>query len=118
MANSSFQGNDGEACHYQEQTTAKTAPKAKARKEQLSERQMSLQDRLAFLEAKKSELDSFFKNDVWEADSMANPESSLHPEVIEMGRWLTTSQSTIDHARVQRPRCTQWDDRHRSTNPE
>ena len=91
---SSFQGNDGETCHYQEQATAKAAPKAKARKEQLSERQMSLQDRLAFLEAKKSELDSFFKNDVWEADSMENvPEGRLLKAhfILKWSKWADGS---------------------------
>ena len=38
----------------------------KARKNQLNERTMSLADRLAFMEAKKKELESFFQNDVWE----------------------------------------------------
>ena len=91
---SSFQGNDGETCHYQGQATAKAAPKAKARKEQLSERQMSLQDRLAFLEAKKSELDSFFKNDVWEADSMENvPEGRLLKAhfILKWSKWADGS---------------------------
>ena len=47
-------------------------PKTKARKEQLSEKKLTVEDRQAFLEAKKSELDSFFKNDVWEYDDGGN----------------------------------------------
>ena len=38
--------------------------------EQLSERSMSLADRLAFLQAKEKELKSFFENDVWVFDTM------------------------------------------------
>ena len=37
--------------------------------EQLSERSMSLADRLAFFEAKEKELKSFFENDVWVFDT-------------------------------------------------
>ena len=38
--------------------------------EQLSERSMSLADRLAFLQAKEKELTSFFEIDVWVFDTM------------------------------------------------
>ena len=38
--------------------------------EQLSERSMSLADRLAFLQAKEKKLTSFFENDVWVFDTM------------------------------------------------
>ena len=41
--------------------TKAPGPKAKARKDQLSERHMSLADRMAFMEAKRKELESFFK---------------------------------------------------------
>ena len=92
----SFRGNDGERCHFQEQGQApkKAAPKGKARKEQLSERHMSLQDRLAFLEAKKAELDSFFKNDVWEADSLSEfPEGRLLKAhfILKWSKWADGS---------------------------
>ena len=92
----SFRGNDGEKCHFQEQGQApkKAAPKGKARKEQLSERHMSLQDRLAFLEAKKAELDSFFKNDVWEADSLSEvPEGRLLKAhfILKWSKWADGS---------------------------
>lgn len=49
--------------------TAEQQPRPKnmkARKDQLSERSMSMEDRLAFLAAKRKELESFFQNDVWE----------------------------------------------------
>ena len=42
------------------------AAAGKTRKDQLNERQMTVADRLAFMEAKKKELESFFQNDVWE----------------------------------------------------
>ena len=42
------------------------AATGKTRKDQLNERQMTVADRLAFMEAKKKELESFFQNDVWE----------------------------------------------------
>ena len=60
-----YQASDGHQAH-------KGAPKAKARKEQLSERTMSMADRVSFMEAKKKELDSFFQNDVWIYDDAAN----------------------------------------------
>lgn len=49
--------------------TAEQPPRPKnmkAKKDQLSERHMSMEDRLAFLTAKRKELESFFQNDVWE----------------------------------------------------
>ena len=46
----------------------KPMPKTKARKEQISEKHLSLEDRLAFIKAKQAELASFFQNDVWEVD--------------------------------------------------
>ena len=46
----------------------KPMPKTKARKEQISEKHLSLEDRLAFIKAKQAELSSFFQNDVWEVD--------------------------------------------------
>jgi hypothetical protein len=49
-----------------------TKAKAKARKEQLSEKNMTLEDRLSFAEAKKAELASFFQNDVWEIDDRSS----------------------------------------------
>ena len=49
-----------------------TKAKAKARKEQLSEKNMTLEDRLSFAEAKKAELASFFQNDVWEIDDQSS----------------------------------------------
>ena len=54
------------------QPSAKPAPKTKARKDQLSEKNMNTADRLAFWEAKKKELESFFQNDVWEYDESSN----------------------------------------------
>ena len=42
------------------------AAAGKTRKDQLNERQMTVADRLAFMEAKKKELEGFFQNDVWE----------------------------------------------------
>ena len=60
--------SDGHTTFTQPQPTSpperKAAPKTKARKDQLSEKHMRAADRLAFWEAKKKELGSFFQNDV------------------------------------------------------
>ena len=68
--------SDGHATFTQPQPTTtpqrKAAPKMKARKDQLSEKNMSTADRLAFWEAKKKELESFFQNDVWTYDDAEN----------------------------------------------
>ena len=59
-------------------TSKQPKAKTKARKEQLSEKQMTLEDRLSFAEAKKAELASFFQNDVWEIDDQSNaPEQRI-----------------------------------------
>ena len=50
---------------------AKVAP-AKKRTDNISERHMSLSDRMAFIQAKRKELQSFFDNQVWEFDDLAN----------------------------------------------
>ena len=57
-----------EQAHTAEETgpPGHSMPGIKARKDQLNERRMTLADRLAFMEAKKKELESFFQNDVWE----------------------------------------------------
>ena len=73
---------------YKETETAEQAYNAqqpprpknmKARKDQLSERNMSLEDRLAFLTAKRKELESFFQNDVWE---LVYDDGSIPPDRI------------------------------------
>ena len=68
--------SDGHTTFTQPQTTPyntyKPAPKMKPRKDQLSEKNMSTADRLAFWEAKKKELESFFQNDVWTYDDAEN----------------------------------------------
>ena len=59
-------------------TSKQPKAKTKARKEQLSEKHMTLEDRLSFAEAKKAELASFFQNDVWEIDDQSNaPEQRI-----------------------------------------
>ena len=67
--------SDGHITFTQPQTTTHTykpTPKTKPRKDQLSEKNMSTADRLAFWEAKKKELESFFQNDVWTYDDAEN----------------------------------------------
>ena len=53
---------------YYNETTSPTTTTSGA----LSERTMSLADRLTFMEAKKKELQSFFENSVWEIDEGKN----------------------------------------------
>ena len=53
-----------ETVYYNETKPNSNAP--------LSERTMSLADRLSFMEAKKKELESFFENQVWLFDDAAN----------------------------------------------
>ena len=61
-------------------TKAKRAKDAK----NLNERLLDISDRLAFMEAKKKELESFFVNNVWEFDQLANvpPERVLRAHFI------------------------------------
>ena len=74
-------------------------PKMKARKDQLSEKNMSAADRLAFWGAKKKELESFFQNDVWTYDDAEN---------ARRGRTLKGHfrMSQVHHPGVQGPRRT------------
>ena len=71
-----YNTSDGHSTYTQPPTATTTArkpmPKMKARKDQLSEKNMSAADRLAFWEAKKKELESFFQNDVWTYDDAEN----------------------------------------------
>ena len=50
--------------YYNEAKATSNAP--------LSERNMSLDDRLSFMEAKKKKLESFFQNQVWLFDDADN----------------------------------------------
>ena len=85
---------------YKEMETAEQAYNAqqpprpknmKARKDQLSERNMSLEDRLAFLTAKRKELESFFQNDVWELvydDGSIPPDRILKAHfILKLSKW-------------------------------
>ena len=84
-----------EQAHTAEETgpPGHSMPGIKARKDQLKERRMTLADRLAFMEAKKKELESFFQNDVWEmvkdngtVPQRPNSQGTLHPEVDKMAK--------------------------------
>eukprot|EP00438_Fugacium_kawagutii_P008129 Skav234370 [mRNA] locus=scaffold2071:53675:57820:- [translate_table: standard] len=78
------------------QQTAKQSPtpKTKARKEQISERHLSLEDRLAFIEAKKQELASFFQNDVWEIDDSTNSQPGRVLKAHFILKWSKNSDNT------------------------
>ena len=51
---------------------ASTGTGSKKRKDPIDERTLSLEDRVAFIKAKRLELASFFENSVWEFDHAAN----------------------------------------------
>ena len=58
----------------------------------LSERTMSLSDRLAFKEAKQKELASFFQNDVWVFDEEAN----ARPDRILRAKFILNWKTNVD----------------------
>ena len=74
-----YDKSDGMETMYHNEDKTPTAP---ARP--LSEKSLSIADRLTFMEAKKKELESFFQNSVWEIDD----ESNADPSRILRARFL------------------------------
>ena len=73
--------------------TSYTEPKSKD-KNNLDERKMSLADRLAFTEAKRKELTSFFEHDVWEFCSPQQADSSRILKAHFILKWSTNADGS------------------------